>query len=104
MFLNAYTLLDMKTGMHLPPFFQHHDEMAKRMLYEACCDERSSLAKYPSDYVLLKIGQFDDSVGQLINMNPVNLGSVAAIYARTTTTNLKATELTQPDLKIVGEI
>lgn len=79
--LRAFSVLDTKTGAYGLPFFCHHVALAKRMIYEAVSDERSSLAKYPADYVLFGIGAFDDATGSLQNHAPESFGSAAAIYA-----------------------
>lgn len=79
--LRAFAVLDTKTGAFALPFFTHHVAMAMRMIYEAVSDERSSLAKYPADYVLYAIGEFDDATGAFGNHAPENHGTAAAIHA-----------------------
>lgn len=81
MMLRAFSVLDTKTGAFAIPFFVHHVALAKRMIFEAVQDERSSLAKYPADFALFAIGAFDDTKGSMVNITPENLGSVASIYA-----------------------
>lgn len=81
MFLKAYSLLDTKTGAYFPPVFLQADAVALRHVFEYSMDRNSDLSKYPSDFVLYRIGEFDNSVGQLFATTPVNLGSVSSIIA-----------------------
>lgn len=79
MVLNAYSLLDVKTGLYSPPFFLNHDAQAIRAILELSKDVNTTPAKYPEDYVLYKVGIFDDNVGTMGATSPANMGSVAAI-------------------------
>lgn len=79
--MKVYSVLDTKVGSFGLPFFCLHDALAKRIVCEACADERTTLAKYPSDFVLMRIGGFDQSTGGLLSETPVNLGVVGAIFS-----------------------
>jgi len=79
MILNAYAVLDNKVGVFSSPFFCHHDAIAKRSLYEASANAETMLARYPTDFTLFRVGQFDDANGVLLACTPENLGTVSAI-------------------------
>ena len=81
MVLNAYSLLDTKTGLYSPPFFLGHDALAMRAVYELSNDKMTTPAKYPDDYVLYRVGIFDDNTGTMGSNIPTNLGAVSALRA-----------------------
>lgn len=79
MFLKLYTVLDTKTGSHSPPMAMQLDPMAVRTIINAA--ENSDLGRFPNDYCLLRIGEFDDQTAQVLSSPPVNLGTVSALLA-----------------------
>lgn len=81
MFLKAYSFLDTKTGLHSSPFFVVHDEIAIRSAVGVGLDPTTHIGQYPSDFVLLHVGEFDDNAGQLFHCAPRNLGVVSALLA-----------------------
>jgi len=81
MILKAYSVLDTKTGVHALPFFLHHDALAIRAIINVALEPASTLSQYPSDFVLLRIGEYDDNIGALFSSQPVNLGNVSTLLA-----------------------
>ena len=69
MMMNAYSIYDSKVGQYGLPFFSHHHALALRIVVEAANDENTNLSKYPNDYVLFCIGNYDDSNG-VLQSNP----------------------------------
>lgn len=73
--LNAYSVFDNKAIAFIPPFFMVNDAVAIRNFADAVNDPTHAFHKNPDDYVLYRIGSFDDSVGVLEPLvNSVNLG------------------------------
>lgn len=81
MVLNGYSLLDVKTGLYSPPFFLAHDVLALRAVLELCSDRNTTPGKYPADYVLYRLGSFDDNTGMVSAGVPVNMGTLAGLLA-----------------------
>lgn len=82
MILNAYSLLDVKSGVFSPPFFLIHDSIALRAVSELMTDKTCVPARYPSDFVLYCVGAFDDNLGSFTHLPPRNLGVLSAIAAQ----------------------
>lgn len=76
-----YVLYDQKTEGYNLPFYSHNDAHAMRMVFEAMKDSESSISKYPMDFHLFCIGEYDGNEGR-IKAREVNenLGSVINIY------------------------
>lgn len=82
MITNAYALFDSKAGFFGPPFFcQSHGE-AIRTCIDAASDMRSTISRYPSDFVLFHIGNYDNTTAVFTQTMPDNIGVVAAMMPR----------------------
>lgn len=81
MILKAYSFLDTKVGIHSAPFFMQHDQLAIRAAIGVGLDPATQVGRFPTDFVLLQIGEFDDNIGQLFHIAPRNLGVVSALLA-----------------------
>lgn len=68
---HAYTLHDNKSLTYSPPFFAVTDGAATRIVQDAANDMSTSLGRHPSDYVLYRIGSFDDSNAALAWLSPI---------------------------------
>lgn len=82
MVVQAYSLLDTKTGLFSLPWFFAHDQVAIRAVVGLAGDEATTVGKYPSDYVLMCVGEFDDCTGILSSLSPRQLGVVSSLLAR----------------------
>lgn len=71
MLLNCYSIYDRKALVYHPPFFQHADGAAVRMLADLVSDVQTSVGRHPGDYVLYKIGAYDDQKGSMIPLTPL---------------------------------
>lgn len=69
MLLRAYTLHDVKALTYSPPFFQHNNALAIRMLEDLVNDQNTSVGRHPGDFKLYCVGSYDDSNGMLIPLN-----------------------------------
>ena len=64
MTLKVYTVYDSKVGAYLNPFFMKSNGECLRAWHEVCNDPQSNISKYPSDFTLFEIGEWDDSTGE----------------------------------------
>lgn len=80
--LNGYCVLDVKTGLFSQPVFLIHDQVAVRAFVELSQDKSTTIGKYPADYVLMFVGQFDDNLGMFVPSAPRNLGVISALVGQ----------------------
>lgn len=71
MILNAYAIYDRKSLVYNPPFFTHTDGSATRMLSDLVNDLQTNVGRHPSDYVLFRVGTYDDAKGLLLGVSPL---------------------------------
>lgn len=80
MIKGMYTVYDRKVGAHLPIFFARSDDEAVRMLKETMLQGDSPFVKWPEDYHLYRLGEFEDTTGEIITDDkPVPLQSAFEI-------------------------
>ncbi len=71
----AYAIYDLKAKAYALPFFAINAAVALRQFGSLCNQPESSVSKYPEDYILFEIGEFDDVKGLLSGLDkPVSLG------------------------------
>lgn len=63
MTLKAFALRDQKAECFHTPFFQKTHGEAERSFRELCKDQKSMVNKYPDDYDLYYLGQYNDQTG-----------------------------------------
>lgn len=66
MILNAYTLYDRKALQYHAPFFAHADGAAVRMVCDLVADQNTTVGRHPEDFVLYRVGAYDDASGSLL--------------------------------------
>jgi hypothetical protein len=66
MIKGVYSLFDKKAKIYMNVFTDINDGTAIRQMQQACEQEGSVISKYPSDYALYRITQWDDETGQLL--------------------------------------
>lgn len=75
MHTKVFSVYDTKAACFGTPFFAVSKGVAIRMFTELANDKRSSVSKYPTDFTLWEIGEFEDIKGTLIPLeHNVNLG------------------------------
>lgn len=67
-------IYDQAAGRYLDPFVSPSIEFAIRSFREAANDPEHQFARFPGDYTLFKIGEFDPETGQLTGNDPQSLG------------------------------
>lgn len=78
--MEIYTLHDTKTGGWRVPFFCHFEAEAVRQVVQAVSDDRTELHRFPSDFILYRIGTYDEATGVVSAASPVNLGASSSLY------------------------
>jgi len=61
--LKIFTIRDSKGEMYNTPFFRRTIGDAERTFHELVNDDKTSVSKYPDDFDLYLIGDFDDQTG-----------------------------------------
>lgn len=73
--LHVFSLHDSKVGSFGVPFFQASIGQAVRSVTELCSDPQSLISRYPGDFALFYLGQWDDLTGAYTpNIPPSHLG------------------------------
>lgn len=86
----AYSVYDSAANAYLPPFFIHSEKMAMRSFQDAVNDQSHQFNKHPEDYILHRIGTFDDVTGQLDPCIPVKVMSALEATGTAEITPFKA--------------
>jgi len=78
-----FAILDMKVEAYHKPFFANSEGEAKRMIIETAKDEQTTFHKYPEDFQLFHLGNYNDSTAKIeSNELPILLGNVLEIYTQ----------------------
>lgn len=80
--INCYSLFDTKAGYFGLPFYAQTHGEAMRICIDAAQDMRSTIARYPNDFILHWLGIYDNSTGQVTTMLPDSIGTVGAMLPR----------------------
>lgn len=70
MITNAFSIYDRKALRFHAPFFAVSVGEAVRSFTDAANDPQTTIARYPGDFVLYRVGAFDDASGQLQLCHP----------------------------------
>lgn len=73
--LQVYSVYDKAVNAFLQPFYCRSKGEAIRSFTEACSDDKSNFSKYPLDYFLVELGEFDDSTAVFNTHDPVRIVS-----------------------------
>ncbi len=60
MILKIFTVFDAAAEAYMQPFFQHNRGIAIRSFSEAANDASQAIGKYPADFTLFEVGEYDD--------------------------------------------
>ena len=67
--LNVYTIKDIKAETFGNPFYSANDQTAKRSLEQASNDSNTTISQYPEDFVLYRLGSWDDSTATISTLD-----------------------------------
>lgn len=70
MIYRVYSIFDRKALIYHPPFFQPTDGAATRLVRDLANDVQTQIGRHPGDYVLYRVGTYDDSNGGLYPIDP----------------------------------
>lgn len=79
---SIYSVYDLKAKTYCNPFVMENDDCAIREFATAANDLTTNIGKYPSDYCLYSVGQFDYDTGTLSPSLPTSLG-LGASFVKT---------------------
>lgn len=69
MLLKIYSIRDAKAENFNPPFYAQTHGIAERNFRQLVNDEKSQVNKYPTDFDLYYIGEFDDNSGKIQSLD-----------------------------------
>lgn len=73
--LKVFCCYDSKAEAYMQPFFMNSRGEAIRSWIDVVNDGKSAISRYPTDFTLFEIGEFDDSTGQVqMHSSYVSLG------------------------------
>lgn len=73
--LKVFSVYDSKTEAYMTPFFMRSKGEAIRGFADVVNDGQSTMCKYPHDYTLFEIGEWDDTTARLEpHATPISLG------------------------------
>jgi len=81
MLLRVFTMRDIKAQAFVRPFFVQTVAVAFRAIAESANEPNSQFGRYPHDFELWEIGEWDDIQGEIIPRHAVNHGLVAVIIS-----------------------
>lgn len=68
MLIAIFSVYDSKAEAYLQPFYSQNAGTAIRAMIQAAMDPEHNFHKFASDYTLFEIGAFNDSTGELVNL------------------------------------
>lgn len=80
--LKAFSVLDVKADMYAPPFFMQTVAHALRAFKATVNDNESAMSKFPEDFKLCQIGEFDQEQGVMVTEPPRSLGFASEFKER----------------------
>lgn len=79
--LYAYCVYDRKALVYNAPFFAVSDGSAARSFSDLANDLSTTVGRHPMDYVLFRVGSFDDAAGMLLPDTAVHIADAHALVA-----------------------
>ena len=83
--LNAYSVYDNKALQYHPPFFASADGSALRSFSDLANDPNTNVGRHPSDFVLYRVGTWEDGNGKISAESPLAHIADASAVVRVTT-------------------
>lgn len=63
--MNIYSVYDKKAEAFMQPFYSTADGSAARSFMSAVADDKHQFCQYPEDYIMFRLGVFDDQTALL---------------------------------------
>lgn len=64
--LKMFSVVDVKVGAYMTPFFMRSRGEALRAWASTVNDGKSSMCAFPTDFCLYELGEFDDEKGEVV--------------------------------------
>jgi len=81
--MNVFTVYDSAARKYLEPFFAETVEVACRMFRALVNKEGHQFARFPEDYTLFHLGEYDAETGYIVPLDtPHSLGVALTFVAR----------------------
>lgn len=77
--LYAYCIYDRKSLIYNAPFFAVSDGAATRSFSDLANDPQTTIGRHPGDYVLFRVGTFDDAIGNMLPDTAAHVADAAAL-------------------------
>lgn len=78
--MKLFAIYDIKAAYYLQPFPDSSTISAMRGFETAVNEGNSTFSRYPDDFCLMELAEFNQHTGELIpNMAPVNLGTARTV-------------------------
>ena len=78
--IKVCSVYDVKGEMFQAPFFVPALGIAMRMFTDVVNDKSTPFGKYPGDFVLYQVGEFDDATGEFENVSPAKHLGIGTEY------------------------
>lgn len=101
--MQVYSLYDAAIGAYAKPFFMQSVGQALRGLKDLLADHNSEVAKHPEDYILFKLGEFDDETGKFVSDGPVSIANCVELVSEARNRVPNQADIEDVALKAVGE-
>lgn len=66
--MKIFAILDKKAGAYMEPFFFPNKGLALRAFEEFVNSEKSTAFKYPADFSIWAIGEYDEKLGVITSL------------------------------------
>lgn len=73
----GFSVLDIKAGAFITPFFMQNQMMAVRLFKDCANDPAHMFCRHPDDYALYQVCEFDDASGAITPQEPLEYVGVA---------------------------
>lgn len=71
--MKIFTILDSKAKAYMTPFFQKNEDVAVRVLEQACNEQGHIFNTNPEDFSLFQIGIFNEDTGEIVPHPPEHI-------------------------------
>lgn len=86
--MKIFTVIDLKAGTYMPPFFMHNEKLAERAFGDAANNGEHMFCAHPEDYALYCVGEWDDETSKFENYDtPQSLGIASQYINKEVKTN-----------------
>lgn len=78
--MTIFAIYDKKAEYFLQPMFSRNVSQMIRDLDQVVSDEKSVLHRFPADFALYQLGDFDESSGVIANVDKLKIGDIDSLY------------------------